>query len=142
MCAVASSAVIACVDTHTCTHTQHTQTHKHKHTHIHIHKHYLYNHIYTLSIAYKLTAFSYSCVIYDGSQCNSVLGLANITAPSGIASSIYISAEDAIFGGLMEQFSAMNDQDCKDYKVSSSGASPITLPALALLGVVPTPEMN
>ena len=46
-----------------------------------------------------------------------MFGRANITVPLGISSSAYISVEDAIIGGLMEQFSAMNDQDCQDYSL-------------------------
>ena len=70
--------------------------------------------MYIFSIAYKYIAFSCVVVSSDGSQCNSVLGLANITVPSCIAS---IAVEDAIISGLMEQFAAMNDQDCHDYSL-------------------------
>ena len=74
-------------------------------------------------IAYKLTAFSYSCVIYDGSLCSSVFGQANITVPSSITSayittiSATIAAQDILLGASIEQFSPVVDQDCLNYGI-------------------------
>ena len=68
------------------------------------------------SITYKLTAFPYSCAIYDGSLCNSVFGQANITVPSSITTiSAFIAAQDILLAANIEQFSAVQDQDCLNY---------------------------
>ena len=113
--------------THTHTHTHmHTQTRAHTHTHTHTHTrthtcthtwtHNIYMCAYNVSsIAYKLTAFPYSCVIYDGSLCSSVFGQANITAPSSITSSALIAYRDIRIGGVIEEHSAVLDQDCLNY---------------------------
>ena len=102
--------------THTRTHTHtHTHTHMHTHactiyTHIHMHTHNMC--AFVSSIAYKLTAFSYSCVIYDGSLCSSVFGQANITA-----SITTIAAQDTVLAASIELFSAVQDQDCRNIGV-------------------------
>ena len=100
---------------HTCTHAcTHTCMHTHTHTHTHMHTHNMY--VFVSSTAYKLIAFPYSCVIYDGSQCSSVFGRANIIVPSYItAISAYIAERDILLGEQMELFSAVQDQDCLNY---------------------------
>ena len=64
---------------------------------------------------------SHSCVIYDGSLCSSVFGQANITAPSSFTRaynttiSATIAAQEILLRANIEQFSAVQDQDCLNY---------------------------
>ena len=95
----------------------HTRTHTHMHTHTctiytHIHMHTHNMCAFVSSIAYKLTAFPYSCVIYDGSLCSSVFGQANITAPSFLT---IADLDTFLIGEQIELFSAVQDQDCLNY---------------------------
>ena len=70
--------------------------------------------VFVSSIAYKLTAFPYSCVIYDRSLCSSVFGRANITVPLGNTT---IAAQDTSLGEKIELYSVILDQDCRNYGV-------------------------
>ena len=75
--------------------------------------------IFVSSIAYKLTAFPLcSCAIYDASQCSSVFGRANITVPSSITTiSAFIASQDVLLSGQIEQFSEVQNQECRNYGI-------------------------
>ena len=116
-------------------------THTHIHTHTHTHKH-TPPHTCTLCIQ-SIPHPTYRCAVYDGSLCNPIFGQINVTIPARCATNTDCFAfvsEDLALNGLTF---------CLTYRtkpawtiVSSSGASTIMLLALALHGMVPSPEMN
>lgn len=55
-----------------------------------------------------------SCAIYDGNQCNSVFGRANIYVPLDTTST-YITAVDTIIDSYIDLFPEVQDQTCLDY---------------------------
>lgn len=59
--------------------------------------------------------FTYRCIIYDGSQCVSVFGQANITDSSSSPTSNIVYLQDLTIIQNRKLFSTANSQNCQNY---------------------------